>query len=54
MRADDTIFGLYSLGLGNGAKTHTFTTSRVMSALEIARQMTEDYLAAISDDGGKP
>ena len=46
-RADDTIFRLYSLGLATGRDAYIYNFSRDACA-EIARQMTQDYLAAIS------
>ena len=46
-RADDAIFRLYSLGLATGKDAYIYNFSRDVCA-EIARRMTQDYLAAIS------
>ena len=44
--ADDTIFGLYSLGLATNRDAYIYNFSREACA-ENARRMTEDYLAAL-------
>ena len=46
-RADDTIFGLYSLGLATGRDPYIYNFSRD-NCTENARRMTQDYLAALS------
>ena len=47
-KAKDAIFGLYSLGLATGRDPYIYNFSRDACA-ENARQMTEDYLAALSE-----
>ena len=47
-KAEDAIFGLYSLGLATGRDPYIYNFSRDACA-ENARQMTEDYLAALSE-----
>ena len=46
--ADDTIFRLYSLGLGTNRDAYIYNFSHG-SCAENAQRMTEDYLAAISE-----
>ena len=46
-RADNTIFGLHSLGLATGRDLYIYNFSRDACA-ENARRMTEDYLGALS------
>ena len=46
-KADDTIFGLYSLGLATGRDPYIYNFSHDACA-ENARQMVENYLASIS------
>ena len=47
-RANDAIFGLYSLGLATGRDIYIYNFSRNICA-ENALRMTQDYLAALSE-----
>ena len=44
-KADDAIFGLYSLGLATGRDSYIYNSSRAACA-ENARKMVADYLGA--------
>ena len=52
-KADDAIFRLYSLGLATGKDAYIYNFTRDVCA-ENARQMTQDYLAALSTIEEKP
>ena len=52
-RTDDTVFGLYSLGLQTTKDAHMYNFSDAACAKN-AGKLTETYLAAISDLEGNP
>ena len=52
-RADDAIFRLYSLGLATGRDPYIYNFSRD-ACIGNARQMTQDYLAALSELKANP
>ena len=52
-KADDAIFGLYSLGLATGRDAYIYNFSRDACA-ENARRMTQDYLNALQEREDNP
>ena len=52
-RADDAIFGLYSLGLATGRDPYIYNFSRD-ACIENAHLMTQDYIAALSEHKANP